>query len=224
MTTEIAEEVYAAYLEGLLAGDRRRCARILTELLEGGLPVRAAYVELFQRSLHEVGELWASNKVSVATEHIATAITEGLLNLALPYVLAAEPIGQVVVVGAVSPELHQVGAKIVADTFEMNGWNSVFVGANTPEADFVHRVVATDPNLLALSLTMSFNIGSMERLILTVQERLPALGIVVGGQGLHREGDALAARHERVDHIRGLDELDAFLERWGTERSAAGPA
>lgn len=215
MTTEIPEPVYAEYFDGLLAGDRRRCAAILTELLEGGLPVRTAYVALFQRSLYQVGVLWATNQISVATEHIATAITEGLLNLSFPYALGAKPVGRTVVATAVSPELHQVGARIVADTFESSGWNSVFVGADTtPPQALVGLVVDTNPTLLALSLTMFFNVPSLERILVGVHASLPQLKIIVGGQGLARLGRDLAARHEQVDYLTGLDELDAFIERW----------
>ncbi len=34
--------------------------------------------------MYEVGRLWEFNRISLAKEHLVTAITEGLLNLAYP--------------------------------------------------------------------------------------------------------------------------------------------
>lgn len=140
MIAAIHDEIYAEYLAALLAGDRRRCSQLMLGLLAGGLPVRACYSGLIERSLYDVGALWERNRISVATEHMATAITEGLLNLALPYVLGAAPVGRTAVVAAVSPELHQVGARIVADVFEMSGWDSLFVGSNAPPEELLRLV------------------------------------------------------------------------------------
>ena len=211
MAAGITDEVYSEYLKGLLAGDRRSCARIMLGLLKGGTHVRVAYSGLFQRSLCDVGALWERSRISVATEHIATAITEGLLNLALPFVLDADPVGRTAIVASVSPELHQVGAKIVADVFEMHGWDSLFVGANAPREELLRLVRETEPDLVALSLTMVFNVGALEDLIVALRARWSEVEIVVGGQGLARGGPALVARHPGVAYLPSLDELEASL-------------
>ncbi len=96
------------------------------------MELKSLYMDLFQRSLYAVGELWELNKISVAREHLATAITESLLNLVYPRLFENTPTGKKVVVSCAANELHQIGGKIVADFFELNGWESHFLGANTP--------------------------------------------------------------------------------------------
>lgn len=157
-----------------------------------------------------MGLLWERNQISVATEHIATAITEGLLNLALPRVLEAPRIGRTVVVAGVAPELHQVGAKMVADSFEMQGWDSRYVGANTPTDELVRLVREQPSDLIALSLTMEFNIGALAALVEGAREARPGVEIVVGGQGLRRTGQTFSERHG-VQHVSTLADLDGFL-------------
>ncbi len=215
---DIPPELYSAYLDALLAGDRRRCQTIFTGLLEGGVPVRRVYADLVKRSLYEVGVLWERNRISVAIEHVATAISEGLLNFALPYALDVDPVGKRALVAGVSPEPHQVGAKIVADVFEMNGWDSVFVGANTPEVELVRCVREVRPDVVALSLTMMFNIGALEALIIGLRRARFEPKIIVGGQGLEHQGASLAARHTEVVHIRDIEGLDEFLEQTPSAR------
>lgn len=57
------------------------------------------YQDLVQRSLYEVGELWERGHVSVATEHLATAITESLLTWEFQ-----PPLGQKVSTNCVPPD------------------------------------------------------------------------------------------------------------------------
>lgn len=206
----ISEPTYEAYLASLLGGDRRRCRDLLTRLLDGGLPVRVAYLDLLQRALYRVGLLWERNRISVATEHVATAVTEDLLNVALPYLRCAPPVGRLAVVAGVSPEQHRVGAKMVADTFDQHGWDSVYVGASTPPGELLRLVRELRPDTVALSLTMFFNLGPLEAMIGSLRSAFPDQEIVVGGQGLDRLGPALAAR-ARVTHLRTLAELDNHL-------------
>ena len=73
------------------------------------------------------------------TEHLATAISESLLNLTYPRLFAQPRNGKSAVVTCVSNEYHQIGGKMVADIFELNGWRGHFLGANMPEADLKLR-------------------------------------------------------------------------------------
>jgi methanogenic corrinoid protein MtbC1 len=51
------------------------------ELLAGGFGLKVLYVQVFQRAMYRVGELWEHQRISVAVEHLATAIVERMLAL-----------------------------------------------------------------------------------------------------------------------------------------------
>jgi methanogenic corrinoid protein MtbC1 len=72
----INEATYTGYKKTLLAGDRFNCKDIVQTLLDNKIDIKELYTDLFQRSMYEVGELWENNRISVANEHLATAITE----------------------------------------------------------------------------------------------------------------------------------------------------
>ena len=132
--------------------------------------------------MYEVGELWAANEISVATEHLASAVTEGLLNQLSFEIASLDRVGKVVVVAGIQPELHQIGGKIVADTFEMHGWDSLYLGSNTPPDEFARMVRTTRPHLVALSLTMDFNLSGLRAAIEELRRESPSPPIIVGGQ------------------------------------------
>ena len=80
VATLISAAARADFLAALLNGDRSRCLALTEQVLRSGIPVLALYQELYQSALYRIGELWASNRISVAREHLATAIVESLLN------------------------------------------------------------------------------------------------------------------------------------------------
>jgi methanogenic corrinoid protein MtbC1 len=127
MTTHVTDPIYNAYLAALLAGDRAGCTAIVQELNNADIPLKDLYLNLFQRSLYRTGELWEHHKVSVSVEHLATAITERLLTLVEPKIFSGQYRDQSVIVACVADEYHQLGARMVADLFELHGWRGYFL-------------------------------------------------------------------------------------------------
>ena len=115
------EKCNESFVAALLSGDRRACARISDSALVEAGDFFDVYTGLFQPSMYRVGELWEYNKISVAAEHMASSITEGLMNRVAMDMEPAPAVDKSVVVGSVEGELHQIGAKMVADVFEFHG-------------------------------------------------------------------------------------------------------
>jgi len=90
----ITETIYEEYLDHLLGGNKTSCHQIVNQLLDMGTDIRSIYEDLFWRSLYQVGELWEQNRISVAHEHLATAITESLLLLVYPSLFSVGHIGK----------------------------------------------------------------------------------------------------------------------------------
>ena len=68
------------YLDNLLLGDRHRCFKVVQQYLSLNPSVIDLYENVIKPALYKIGILWEENKISVASEHLATAITEGILN------------------------------------------------------------------------------------------------------------------------------------------------
>ncbi len=208
------EGSYDRYLGFLLAGDQNNCSGIVSQLLHDGIPIRQLYIELLQRSLYEVGVLWEQNRISVAREHLATAITESLLNLIYPRIFADEHCGRTAVVACIANEQHLLGARMVADIMELNGWNSHFLGANTPVTELLALVTKTQPDLLALSLSLHSNLPSLLAAVTLVRRSFPDLPIIVGGQAFRWGGHELLAGFPGVTRLDSIDQLEELVRRF----------
>jgi methanogenic corrinoid protein MtbC1 len=204
------EQSYTAYVERLLFGDLRGCGLIVQRLLAEGISFKDLYVNLFQRAMYHTGELWRNNKISVAVEHLVTSITLDMMTLAHPTLLDSPRNGKKAVVTCVGSELHQVGARMVSDVFEFLGWDSYFLGANTPVGGLLELLSEKQPDVLCLSVSLSSHIGRFNETVKKTHARLPGLDILAGGQAfLQTRAEVNADPHLR--YLRTLDELEAWI-------------
>jgi MerR family transcriptional regulator, light-induced transcriptional regulator len=211
----ISEALYQNYLTLLLDGNRRECARIVQQLLDRDIDIQTLYHDLFQKSLYEVGRLWEFNRISVAKEHLVTAITEGLLNLIYPRLFekasADSQNEKKVVISCATNEFHQVGGKMVADIFELNGWDSQFLGANTPVDHMLAHIQDEKPDLVGLSVSVYFNMPAFKAGLAAVRGTFHHLDIMVGGQAFNWGGTEIIKQYSGTSYVPSLDRLTSLI-------------
>jgi methanogenic corrinoid protein MtbC1 len=208
----ISEAVYNRYLEALLRGDSGTCLRMAGGLLSEKVRPVALYVDLLQRSLYQVGELWEHNRISVAAEHLATAITERVLAAIYPSLLqGTTPHGRAAILCCSANEFHQIGARMVADLMESKGWNVSFLGANTPVDDLLALIDERSPEFVGLSVSLYFNMATLYRLIDQIHGNHRTLDIIVGGQAFRWGGGDIARHHPQVTYIPSLATLEQTI-------------
>jgi methanogenic corrinoid protein MtbC1 len=178
-------ELCRRYLEALLGGDRREAMRLaLGEGLAGGLTVTQMQVEVVQAAQREIGRLWQQNRIGIAQEHMATAISQVVMSRLFEEAQAAPPLGRKVVVACVEGEQHEFPARLISDFLELAGFEVRYLGANVPLHDLVGMLQHEGPDLLALSVTMSFNAAALGAAVERVRAGWPDLPILVGGHAL----------------------------------------
>jgi methylmalonyl-CoA mutase cobalamin-binding domain/chain len=171
------------YLDALLRGERRIASRLVLDSVEQGASIKDVYLHVFQQSQYEIGRLWQMNRITVAQEHYCTAATQLIMSQLYPYLFSANRIGRRLVATCVGDELHELGMRMVADFFEMEGWDTYYVGANTPAESILQTVAEREADVLGISATMTFHLGDVAALIAEVR-RAPGGGdvtILVGG-------------------------------------------
>ncbi len=205
------EASYRRYLEALLDGDRNHCRACFELWLAHTPDLRVVYEDLVQRALYAVGELWQQGKISVAREHLATAISESLLHLSYPRLFAMPRSGKTAVVAATANELHHLGTRMVADLLELHGWRTHYLGANTPLPDLLGLIGQVDADLVALSSTVSANMPVLLQAVHAIRSEFPGVPIVIGGQAIRRGGSELAEQIAGVHCLTTLAELESWL-------------
>ncbi len=173
----------AEYLKALLRGARSVASQIVTEALEGGVSTKDIYLHIFQSCQYEIGRLWQMNQISVAQEHYCTAATQLIMSQLYPRIFATEKIGRRLVAACVGGELHEIGVRIVTDFLEMEGWDTYYLGANTPTESIMRTIDERDADVLGISDTITFHMSAVTELIARVRasDRRKDIKILVGG-------------------------------------------
>lgn len=171
------------YLQAVLGGDRDAAMRAVIDEVESGVNVRDIYTYVLAPAQLELGRLWQLNRITVAQEHYSTAVTQTVMARLYPHVFSDQPGDKVLVAACVGRELHEVGVRMIADFFEMSGWNTHYLGANTPTSSLVESLVQNNADVLALSATMSFRVPEVADTISSIRDnpRTQDVKILVGG-------------------------------------------
>ena len=158
---------------------------LLEDGLAAGVPLADLYLGVLQPAQYRIGQLWEHNQITAAREHLATAITASMM----VELVAATPrqtgTGACVLVACVQGELHDLGARMVADFLELDGIGVRFLGANVPTDSLLGLIKEEQPQLVVLSMTMPEHLDQLQEAIAGIRRATGArLPVLVGGQAL----------------------------------------
>jgi MerR family transcriptional regulator, light-induced transcriptional regulator len=171
-----------AYLAALLGRDAGAARAAVEEALAAGAAVEHVYLDVLQPALYGIGHRWAMGEVNVAEEHFATAITHRIIDELSTRRRLPPRDGRLAIVTGTPGELHALGARIVADFLEADGWEVLQLGASTPAHDLAQLVDLERPELVALSTTTAGSLPGVAEVLERLATVRPRPLVVVGGQ------------------------------------------
>ena len=170
------------YLEAQLRGDRRLALQVITHDGPASGLDAVGLSHVIGSAQREIGRLWQEDRISVAEEHVATAISQMALSFVYQLARRRPPNDKKVLVACVEGELHDFPARIAADALDLAGFDVRFLGASVPTASLLDILDKELPDLLALSVTMSFHVPAAREAVRQVREHTAGkLPIALGG-------------------------------------------
>ena len=171
------------YTRALLSGERHIASKLVIDVVQDSDDVKAIYLHVFQTTQREIGRLWQTGQISVAQEHYCTAATQMIMSQLYPYIFTNEKIGRSLVATCVGGELHEVGIRMVADFFEIEGWDTYYLGANAPAKSILTTIEEQEADVVGISTTMFFNVAAVGELISILRASTVSqnVKILVGG-------------------------------------------
>ena len=141
-------------------------------------PVEAVCVEILQKGMVEIGELWYENNASVQQEHFAS----GLAMRRLDSLLSASPAPsrkQNILIGCPPNEWHTFTPLLLALLLRRRGFSVIYLGANVPVERFEETVAMARADLVILVAQTLISAAALQ---LTARE-LERMKIPVGFGG-----------------------------------------
>jgi MerR family transcriptional regulator, light-induced transcriptional regulator len=208
------EVVYLHYLDALLDGDKQQCLNIVKSLIEQKISVKEIYLELFQRSMYRIGQMWEKERCSIADEHIATKITETMIEFVANNYPCVSKNGKQALVTCIDKEYHELGARMIAGFLETVGWKTIFIGANIPQEEILYVIRKKNPDMIGISSSFYINIKRLIDLLEKITIEFPEQEIIVGGQSLMDGGSECLSKFNNIHYIPCLDNLEEYLSKY----------
>jgi diguanylate cyclase (GGDEF)-like protein len=182
-----------AYGDTLRVGDPHGAAVVIDDALAEGLSSVEIQSRVIAPAMWGIGELWERGALTVAEEHLATAVSHHVLTRLYPGLLnQAQRRGDTIVVAAVHGEHHVLGLRMAADVLEGAGFDVRFLGADLPESSLLAWVTEHRPAAVALGVTMPLGAAALGQELQALHDYDPEMHLIVGGHGVP------AVLHERA--------------------------
>lgn len=194
----IKQDVLARYLEPLLRGDRRACRSVIEESLQRGIPANSVYIDIIWPVMQEIEKLHRADKITPVQEHLATRVNRTIVDQLQNKLPRRPQRNRKIVVCCAPEELQELGAQMLTDLFESDGWEVRFIGGGLTNDDILAYINEYAPAVLAIHGTAPKQAPDVRRLIDTIKSvnAWPDMRIMVSGglfdraEGLWQEMEA----------------------------------
>ncbi|GKV69780.1 hypothetical protein NCCP2716_22780 [Sporosarcina sp. NCCP-2716] len=141
------------------------------------------YEDLITPAMVHIGQLWEQNDISVADEHLATAVCDYVISDYEFRSARQEPAnrGKVMLFG-VEGEEHYIGLKMAAAVFREFGWTVRYLGPNLPLRHAETAANAWQPDVVAMSAALSYRLPMLKKSVQVLGDTASKPTIVIGGR------------------------------------------
>lgn len=174
-----------AFGEALAAGSSAQAEQVMDEALLAGVAPAAIHALVIEPAMVHIGELWESNAISVADEHLATAISHGVLVRLFDALSVTRPRSrELVLLAAVAGQRHTLGLRMIADVLGGAGFDVLFLGADVPRAGLRAFVAEHQPAVIGLGFGIATGVSRLADAIIAIHEVSAEPRIMLGGRAI----------------------------------------
>ncbi|MBY0271496.1 MAG: cobalamin-dependent protein [Burkholderiales bacterium] len=172
----------------LLAGNQREALAVVNRCIDRGHSLIEVEMHVIQPALYQIGEKWQANQVTVAQEHMATAIVQSVMTMGLLRSPPPALISKRILLACVPGNDHAIGLRMVADAFQLGGWDVQYLGANVPTPALVAQAVEWKPDLVGLSVSFPQQLPEVKTIIEQLGARFGSArpAVIIGGLAINR--------------------------------------
>src|SRR3954452_5602766 len=130
---QLLAELGRAYAQALLTGDEVGAELAVRDAIDARLSTAQIDDEIIAPALWLVGRLWARGEISVADEHLATAISLRVLALQREVTRTVrDRSGRKALLAAPAGEQHTVALQMIANLLRDAGYSVLMLGPDVP--------------------------------------------------------------------------------------------
>ena len=179
----------------LLEQEKKQAAvEYIISLLENDkIDVTDLYLRVLTPALNSMTCPFPDKNLCVWKEHIKTAIVRTIVECCYPYVLKKRDslnnsLKGTAVILCPPEEYHDLGARMAADFFTICGYETIYIGSNTPFQDFYNAVNYIKPQVIGISVSNYYNLVVTKKIIADLKNKVEKdVLIIVGGNAFSED-------------------------------------
>lgn len=179
-TTKSKKQLY----KKLISGEIEECIKIYEEYVK---IFNAAdfFDKILKPTMYEIGEHWASNKISIATEHVASNIAQTLVKIIMDTVSGSTNKKKILICVPLGEE-HHLGCDVLETYLSIKGFKIYNMGTSMPTESIISFIESNKPDMVFVSITLPDNLSAGQRLVKKIKEEHD-IPIFVGGNAMQTE-------------------------------------
>ncbi len=135
--------------------------------------------------MYEIGEHWASKKISIATEHVASNVAQTLVKIIMDGVSGTGKKKKVLICVPIGEE-HHLGCDVLETYLSIKGYKVYNMGTSMPTESIIDFIENNKPDILFVSITLPDNLSAGQRLVKKIKEE-HKIPILIGGYAMQSE-------------------------------------
>ncbi len=171
-------------------------SQLYKKLTEGNIQecikIYEDYVKIFNSSdffdkilkpvMYTVGEDWANDKISIATEHVASNVAQTLVKIIMDQVKGTGKKKKVMICVPVGEE-HHLGCDVLETYLSLKGFKVFNMEGSLPSDAILSFIDSNKPEVVLLSITIEDNLLAGQRLVKKIREH-KKIPVLIGGYAL----------------------------------------
>jgi methanogenic corrinoid protein MtbC1 len=159
--------------------------------------LRDFYDKLLKPVMYRIGDLWQKGQLDVATEHASTNTAISLIKIINERIIARTRSQEYsskykAVICTPDGELHGLACNMIESLLLNNGFKVYNISTSIPTDEGTKYIHDVRPDIVFISVTLSENIRSAQRLIQQIQTKYNnKLPVVVGGSAFNNRNHYL---------------------------------
>jgi len=163
--------------------------------IEECLKIYEEYVKLFNTSdffdkilkpvMWQIGEDWASNKISIATEHVASNVATTLVKIIMDKVSGSGNKKKILICVPLGEE-HHLGCDVLETYLSIKGYKVYNIGTSIPTESILTFIENDKPDAVLISITIEDNLLAGQRLVKKIKDQYE-IPILIGGKAVQAE-------------------------------------
>ena len=168
----------------LTEGNIEECVRIYEEYMKI-FNSSDFFDKILRPTMYKIGDDWANNKISIATEHVASNIAQTLVKIIMDQTSGAKNKKKVLICVPVGEE-HHLGCDVLETYLSIKGFKVYNMGTSIPTESILTFIENNKPDVVLVSITLEDNISAGQRLVRKVRNEYD-IPILIGGYAFQTE-------------------------------------